>query len=310
LTLADGAATIRTMNITTMLRDATARPVSPVELARRWRRAVVTVEGAWPKALGPGHNLARLVRGAWKDVLHGSASPDARMKPPLPCSWQPPCAHDVLFLERREKEAKADRGEVFALPYVLAVDRDGDSLVATLTLFGHAAAWSGPAREALVLSMRKGIASTAGTPIAIDALSSRIDDHVGVDHPDRAARAGLVFVQPYLPVSGTPEPTRFFSDLRSRLRRLAPWHGVAIDETTWPSLEAAWDRLDVSGEWRGPAGFTHKGKRFSGWTGRLSIAGDLMPLLPLLAIGESAHVGQKAAVAGFGRYRLSIDNAI
>ena len=95
------------------------------------------------------------------------------------------------------------------------------------------------------------------------------------------------------------------------MRGVARWQDFDL-EIDWHDYLAAAERLRLDGNHLRVAGWERRTRRqygeripVVGFTGPLELAGDLTLFLALLAIGETTHIGNQAAL-GMGRYALSL----
>lgn len=277
-------------------------------LAQRWFHHQIRVFCRRPKGLDLGPALPGRLRGGWGRQLMAGASAEALAG--HPCHWQPPCAFDVLFRSRPNLG-----GLEMPKPYVLTAEAMGEDIAVTLTLFGFATDWCDSAAEALVRALRQGITTGDGRCLPLEPIERAIAAGEAVAVPEGARRVVLRFATPLQLRRGEAmiaEGPALMSSLANRVSGLARWQDARAD-ADWRGLKAAAAELryDLSG--LRPVVWQRKSSRqpgralpMAGLTGAVTIEGALDPFLPLLALGETAHVGSHAAI-GLGRYTLHID---
>jgi hypothetical protein len=298
------------------LLDPAAR-VPLAELPAHWVTATVEATVPGHGALAGDLVLMGRIRGALGRVLMDGASRAAIAG--RPCDFDPPCALDVLFRE----QARTGKHGV-PKPWVLALDRHGLDLVVRITLFGFAIDWAGAVGQALATALRRGVdfRERAGgghdrlflPPPEVSHLAIR---EAGVAMPRPRDTVLLDFLTPLDAAGDDPldRPASVVGRLARRIGLMARWMDVVID-ADWPALAAHWNALPCD-----PAGLARETldsrsgrqrddrtggrRRFARplLSGTLAIGGDLVPVWPLLVLGETCHAG-RGGTAGLGRYRL------
>jgi hypothetical protein len=253
------------------------------------------------------------LRGALGAALAMTASTEARAG--HPCPWQPPCALDVLF----RRQGRITPGLELPKPYVLALFPDGADLVLRLTLFGLATDWTEMVAEALVRALRGPL--SLGASLAI--VDRRYWSEEGVGVPEARSALIMAFATPLqlrprrraADEAGAGEGgfVSLMMSLGNRLSGLARWHDALL-EADWQALKAQAAGLEVRPLTRVPVGWQRYSRRQRRWIPAagvetvLLVQGELDPagpLLHLLVLGESAHVGSHATL-GQGRYELLV----
>ncbi len=115
--------------------------------------------------------------------------------------------------------------------------------------------------------------------------------------PTRLVRKGELLARFELPA--------FLQRLRERLRALERRYGSGEPAADQPEA-AEVEVVDNTTCWHEVRGYSRRQRRalpVGGFTGSVTLAGNLQPLLPLLAWGQLTHVG-KDATKGNGWYRL------
>ncbi len=300
-----------------------AETVALAELPARWfhQTVEVVVAGRGERAGDPA--LPGRLRGAWGAELMRAAS-DAALAG-RPCPWDPPCALDVLMREQGRMTA----GLMLPRPAVIRAERRGRDLVVRLTLFGFACDWIEAAAEALVAALRQGDPLRAAGPGGRDPAESvtvirarRLLSAEGLSVPAAAAAAELTLVTPLQLRRGTE--TAFdglgslVASLGNRISGLARWQDCAV-AADWRGLVAFAENLRCDAELRPVRWMRWSGRQggraipMDGLIGRIVIdggpgngpGGGLGPLVPLLALGATAHAGSHAAL-GLGAYDLTL----
>lgn len=286
-------------------------PADAVPLAAlpgRWFRQRVELLVAGHADAARDAALTGRLRGAWGRALMRGASAEALDG--RPCPWDPPCALDPLFREQGAITARL----VVPRPYVLAARAAGGDLLVQLTVFGFACDWIEAAAEALVAALRHGEPPPLGRPAV--PLGRRVVTEDGVAVPDPGAGpAVLTFHTPVAFRTGgdlsAPSARTLISGLGNRVSGLARWQDAAVS-ADWRALaeHAEGLRFDAAGltlkQWsRRSARQEGRAIPLAGWTGRVLLAGDLEPVLPLLALGATCHAGSHATL-GLGAYTLTM----
>ncbi|MBK8906692.1 MAG: CRISPR system precrRNA processing endoribonuclease RAMP protein Cas6 [Rhodospirillales bacterium] len=283
-------------------------------LAMHWRRTFLVFVCARPEALEEGPWLAAALRGAWGRQLlamaaheHQGARHRRRADP-----FGRASALEVFFREHAHLTPRL----AVPKPFVIAIESDAGAVRITLTLFGVAGFWRRDARDAMMAAL------AAGLPLRGDGrLRRRYDltdvywgrsESVSVPEP---ARQVLLRLRTPLCLRASGAIENNLDDLGmslvNRLSGLARWQGVRID-TDWGGWRERSKRVRATLD---HAGF-HAGRRHSsaqpgreiphvGLTGTIRLEGPLGPFMPLLALGETAHAGARAAF-GFGAYELLV----
>ncbi len=283
-----------------------AETVALADLPGRWfhQRVELLVAGAGAEAADPA--LVGRVRGAWGRALMRGASAEALAGDA--CPWDPPCALDVLFGDHGMLTPRLP----LPRPYVIEATAVGADLGLGLTLFGLACDWADGAAEALTAAVRHG----APCPLRHHApviAGRRLSTFERVAVPDAAGLATLTFRTPVQFRSGSetrqPSARTLISGLGNRLTGLARWQDARVDGP-WLELAEAAEALAYQDDLTPAAWTRHSGRQdnrrilVEGLAGRITLAGDLAPFLPLLALGATAHVGGRASL-GLGGYDVS-----
>lgn len=285
-----------------------ARRVDLRSLSESWfdQDARVRIEGFGGLARHP--DVPGTVRRHWGAALMKGASSEAVAG--RPCPWTPPCALDVFF---REQLRRGRDG--LAKPFVITTDRQGDDLVVVLRVFGLAGDWMPAALERLIEALAhfefpwKRLGEDGFLP-KLKIADAKVTGLTRVETP-AARAAGLDFLSPMDATGEDPldVPASVIGRLARRIDALARWQDALID-VVWDDLATYWRALDYDAgglervairKW---SGRQQRLAEDPGVLGRLGIAGDLAPVMALLALGERTFIG-RGAVSGFGRYRLS-----
>jgi hypothetical protein len=293
-----------------------AEPVGAVtfaELAGLWRHVTITADADLPTDFDDGPGLPARVRGAlgWALVDRRATGADAR--------HGRPAAHDVLF----GAHGTWAPGLTVPKPYVLACRVAGVRLSVGITLFGFAVAWAGEVTAALLAALDRGIALGPGLRVraSIRPDSVAVSRREGVAVPpllaDPALRglptASLVFRTPAEVRRGdgllTDGPA-LMGSLANRISGLARWQDLRVVDD-FAGLARVWAAASYGTDRLRPAGWSrHTSTRpgvpidMRGVIGPLDVSGPVDRLMPLLAIGETCHLGSQAAL-GLGRYDLA-----
>lgn len=284
-----------------------ARTVALTELPAEWFHSIVEVRCRGAAAWGADAQAAGKLRGTWGGQLKASASREAVAGEP--CPWQPACAFDVFF----RTQGWMTPGLEIPKPYALALLRDGQDLIVRLTLFGFASDWTEEATDALVRACRavpgrlevidrrywseEALAEAAASESLVLAFETPLE----IRHKEgaRADAAGSSFTLKSL-----------VATLANRVSGLARWQDAAL-VTDFRALTEQAVVLPVQVLDHLPDRWRRFSRRQGQWIpmgGRrlvVLIEGDLAPLMPLLAIGETCHAGSHASL-GLGRYTMLV----
>jgi len=284
------------------------RQLTLSELAGQWFHALVAVRAIGAASLAHEPRAPGWVRGAWGEQLKHAASAEAVAG--QPCPWQPPCALDVFF----RCQGHVTPGLEIAKPYTVGLAADGGDLIVELRVFGFATDWLETAADALVRSLRQGIRALDGRQgLTVTSRQTQVFD--GLELPPAAPALALEFQTPLLLRRDDPSAPlmpSLIASLGNRISSLARWQDAGIT-ADWPAIKVAAHALASHEQFEPYAGHDRssgrqQGRRIpvEGQRGTLRLAGDLEPLLPLLAIGQTCHAGSHAAL-GQGRYRIAVN---
>ena len=274
-------------------------------IAQAWCDQTVTYRlsgGTRLARSGLGGHLRRSFLGA---LGRGASSAAQNNKP---CTWDPPCALDVFLRE----QFRGARGDGLPKPYVIFTDVAGDDLLVSLRVFGVANDWFNVAAEALLVGMREILPCQRLFGCDLPPVAERRVELVsGLSVPEGLSSVSVEFLTP-VDVEGKGGPTEpsLLSRLLRRVDGLARWQGLALSPDHGRSLAGLIGELDyqrsslVRDSYSSPNRKSQQ-RRHKTMTGVLVATGPLVPILPILAIGERCHIG-RAAIEGLGRYRMVI----
>jgi hypothetical protein len=280
-------------------------------LPDQWRRTLLVFRCQRPPGLEEGPWLAMALRGAWGRQLltmavaavggDNAADPFGRAQ-----------AVEVFF----RTQAHVTRQLAVSKPFVIRVIFGPRLLTVQLTLFGFAGFWRPQARDAMLAALAQGLPLREGGRLRVPY--PVVDCHWGraetVAVPEPAAEVLVRLRSPLclraaLPIENNLDD--FAMSLVNRLSGLARWQGVRI-ETDWSGWRDLAKALRItiveSGAYATRRFSTAQPGRampYAGVLGAFTIAGPLAPLMPLLALGETAHAGARTAF-GFGAYDLLV----
>lgn len=284
------------------------RQLTLSELAGQWFHALVAVRASGAGVLAHNPRAPGWVRGAWGEQLKQTASAEAIAG--QPCTWQPPCSLDVFF----RRQGHVTPGLEIAKPYTVGLAADDGDLIVELRVFGFATDWLESAADALVRALRQGIRAPDGSQ-GLTVADRQTQVFEGLEIPPAAPRLALEFQTPLAlrrDEPSAPLMPSLIASLGNRVSSLARWQDAAI-AADWPAIKATAQALASHEQFEPYAGHDRssarqQGRRIpvEGQRGTLRLAGDLDPLLPLLAIGQTCHAGSHAAL-GQGRYRIAVD---
>lgn len=271
-------------------------------LTHHWRHTTICVDAFLPPHFDDGVGLPARIRGAlgWA-LLDGAGKPRRRGGA---------SAYEVLFGEHGEHLPR----HPIPKPYVLAVTVSGVRLTVRLTLFGFAAAWAEDVRAALLSALEGGIALFTGARVraSIQADEVRIARAERITIPPATLSMVVLFRTPVSVRSGetlVADGARLVRSLINRVSGMARWQDLEVveDDTldrAIASLQFDISRLRVEVWKRHSTRTPTKPLPMRGLIGAMEISGDLEPLMPLLALGATCHMGSQAAL-GLGRYELA-----
>ena len=269
------------------------------ELPAQWRCTMIELRACRPRGLEDGPWLEGALRGALGHALAGLPPPAPGLVPPLALLFS-----SQSMLTRRLPVPK---------PFVVEIDRDGRDLVLRLALFGIAGRWRDLLLTGLLAALDGGITlrETGGrrVPVEITAATWWRTERVPV--PEPPDRAILRFATPLRlratgPLSSSPADLVFA--LVERAAGLARWQGllVAPDWSGWRDLgktiHADADAMRPT-SWQRRSSLQARSFTMAGLLGDLVIHHPPEALMPLLALGATAHVGAHTSL-GLGRYTL------
>lgn len=281
--------------------------VSLTDLAEGWHMARIVVLCERAGDLARDVATVAKIRGGLGRRLHDAASQPARAG--KPCPWQPPCAWDLLFNDA------GSLGPSLAIPapFVIALDRVGQDLAVSLTLFGIAADVAGEVAAALVESLRNGLDESGDRRRPLSPIAREIGMAVGVPLPTHGGTLLLDFVTPLALRQGQEihaDPASLILSLGNRVAGLALWQGarLALDAS---ALKIEAERLAQLAEWSEArarhwhSGSQAQGRRMplAGLVGQLTLPVASEDVTTLLALGAECHAGARTT-KGQGRYRL------
>jgi hypothetical protein len=282
--------------------------LKPAALLELWRRVTIVVRCARPPQFDGGPGLTGRLRGAfgrrlWDAAIltHLPADPAGRTALPL---------YDLLFGEHGRQIGGSRRPK----PFVLGAELRAGGIEVTLTLFGFAGFWFAAAAQTLCEALEAGIAiaDQARVRARLRVSEYRIERIEGVPPPAAGGAVRLHFATPFVVAQGgalTLAPAALIASLANRIRGLARWHDLDLD-MDWPKTLARAAELTLTEPrltpWLWDRRSTRSGPRaipMRGLSGAFTLSGDLAPFLPLLAIGETTHLGS-GTTFGLGRYVL------
>lgn len=306
------------------------------ELQQLWQHEEIVVVCHRPHDLEEAPDLAQRVRGALGNALEELCQFSLRRSDP----FQRETAYELLFSWPNPLiETPYGRREL-AVPFVVLTDIIGQEVRIVIRLFGGAGIHLRWVEQAVVDALQEGVSlRRGGTRVSFEIISSlwvRFDG-ASRDWLEGAGSATIKILTPVIIRSGGKSPKKRgkFSEplspdrheriasqglrlepqavLRSAVARafaLAPWMGFnlsaerahlddAIAKITYPTS------ADIHPEdW---VRFSKRGGRdpipVHAYSGELSIAGKLGPLLPYLELAELGFVGASCA-SGFGRIKF------
>jgi hypothetical protein len=303
-----------------------AHEVSIEALAAAWFQTDITLTlgpSALPVWAGdPG--IADRVRGALGRALMEGASAQALAE--QPCTWDPPCSHDVLWNGKGSVRAGVDIPKPFRLSVWPSADA---ALCVTLSLFGVASDWAEPAAEALVRAFRGGLSLDGGPRRGWEVVNRTIaaapplppSPFPASSVTSREAGVVLAFHTPFAPRRGDQQaldPLALLTGLSRRAEGMARWHdahlqvqGQALADAA-AALSADTTMLRSCPRLRPPNRGRAVGIPLDGQIGPYALTGPddaLAQVWPLLTLGTAFGAGSRTSL-GYGGYHLSALTAI
>jgi hypothetical protein len=268
-------------------------------LPQVWRRTVLTVFAKSPLGLAHLYSLPHRIRGAFGHALMRAEGDEATQ------------ALELLFGETHEWRP----GAQLPRPFLIECDQQPGMLELRLVLFGVAGRWRDVAFDAFVSGLESGIAiderpGAARRPFVVEAAEwSRTE---AIDVPSGGMALRLSF---RTPLQLGPRHTlgmRYPDIIVSAAERaagLAIWQGFRVEPELGRWRDIA-KQLSFNDEGLRPVTWERRsgaqGGRLigmAGLVGHLDIIRPPESILPLLALGETMHVGGGSAL-GLGRYDL------
>jgi hypothetical protein len=287
------------------------------QLPAEWFHSVIVLRCRGMQALADDPAVPGKLRGAWGRQLHLAASAEAQAG--QPCPWRPACAYDVFFRTQGHVTPALE----IPKPYVFGLFGDGADLVVRLTLFGFATDWTEAAAEALIRACRDKLSlgrlldvtdrafwSEEGVAVgeAVSALLLAFETPLNIRRKEAPKVGRQIAAGHGQPEDGDIGFETLATSLANRVSGLARWQDAAVDADFRRLKELARGcRTQVAD--RVPEGWRRFSRPQQQWikmSGRrrlMLIEGALGPFMPLLAIGETTHVGSHVSL-GMGRYAL------
>ena len=279
-----------------------AAPPTPAgldDLPGQWRRTVIELGLARPRGLEDGPWLEGAVRGALGHAL-------AHLPPPGPGL---PTPQALLF----QSQAMLTRRLPVPKPFVIEIDRTGRDLTLRLVLFGLAGRWRRELLDGLLAMLDAGLTlrEAGGMRVPFQPLAAAWWRTERVAVPEAPDRAILRFTTPLRlrasgPLGTTPADLVFA--MVERAAGLARWQGLLV-EPDWSGWRNRGKTIGADSRAMRPLAWERRsslqGKRFAmaGLLGDLVLHNPPEALMPVLALGATAHVGAHTSL-GLGRYEL------
>lgn len=274
------------------------------ELSLQWRHKVITVVAHRPRDFDDGPSLPARIRGAWGRALFMLAIEGRSPRPGAPS------AAATFFGDMGDW----CHGLPLPKPFTIQVDCRGETLIVQLIIFGFATFWLNDAVEALLRSLQGGINLRFGSPVRASIVpeSYKVTDVESLLPSPRAYEARLFFQTPLcirrdqtLQLDGAS----VLLSLAHRVAGMARWQDVAVDQQLSAMKKKILDLKIDMGEMELRTWDHFSSRRpglptpLNGLIGSMSVCGDLGDVLPILAMGQSCHVGSRASL-GLGRYQF------
>jgi hypothetical protein len=275
------------------------------ELAALWSVRSVRFVCARPALMQDYPELSMRLRGAWGHKL-------AEMGPVERRGFSMPRPYEVLFAPL----GKWASGLEVPKPAVIRGWIDGEALIAEVHLFGWGDVYLDQAAAALAAALEEGVSLGSGVrqrvPVEVVDAGERACGLVEV--PGQAGSAVLSFRTPVVVRNVgrlRQNPTAVLKSLLLRVSGMARWQGYDL-QADWRALheriealtidvldldDTAWERHSIR---RGDSAIP-----MHGLLGKLRLSGNLIPLLPFLAIAETCNTGSHAAL-GLGWFDLAV----
>lgn len=310
--------------------------ISVRDLQQLWQHDDIVVVCRRPHDLEEAPDLAQRVRGALGNALDELCLFSARRPDP----YERETPYELLFSWPNPLIETAYGRRELAVPFVILTDIIGQEVRVVVRLFGAAGVHLRWVEQAALDALQAGVSlRRGGTRVSFEIISVQWVRFDGASRNwlERAGGATLKFLTPLIIRSGgrSPKPLEGFAEplpinrgkqrvtqglrlepqavLRSAVGRafaLAPWMGFnlgaeaamideAIARITFPSTAEIhpedWVRFSKRGG--------NDPIPVHAYAGKISIAGELGPLLPYLELAEIGFVGASCA-SGFGRIQV------
>lgn len=277
--------------------------IAAVALPQHWRQTDIRAVCRRPREFDGGPTLGGRIRGALGHALAAVAAAPPASAARRRALWGWPSAFAALFA--------AEWGSGRTPPYAIAAEEMKNSIHIRIALFGFAAMWAPEVKTALVQAMSAGIAIAPEAPVRTPLTVESLEVQTPTLSPVLPTRDALLLLHGLLQIrsdqSLTYSAQAFVDSLCNRMVALARWQDLAltIDDTS-----AMATNLTLSFEPPRPYGWTRRSSAqpgreipMIGTRGRLTLSGQLEPLMPFLRIGEVAQIGGRTTT-GYGYYEL------
>lgn len=251
--------------------------------------------------------VANHVRRRFFPALAAGASPAAQAN--APCTWDPPCALDVF----RREQLRTSRGIGLPKPMVVFVRLDGSFIQVTLRVFGVAIDWFPAAAEALVAGLRTVPWRERFHMPPPKIVDRDIETMQGLEQVPPQRRVTLLFESP-ADIGGKVDHRSIGRSLLGRLLLrvdgLSRWQGYMLPEAYTRHITTSLDHLHFDESHLVRESYLSENAKSQSRVdpvvaGRLTLEGDVAPILPILQIGTRTLIG-RGAREGLGRYNLEV----
>ena len=269
------------------------------DLPGQWRRTVIELGLARPRGLEDGPWLEGAVRGALGHALAGLPPPAPGLPTPL----------ELLF----QSQAMLTRRLPVPKPFVIELDRNGQQFTLRLVLFGTAGRWRELLLTGLLAMLETGLTlrEAGGRRVPFEATSAAWWRSERIVVPDQPETAILRFTTPLrLRATGSlsTDPADLVFALVERACGLARWQGLRVTPP-WSQWRDLGKSLTADSSTMRPTSWQRRSSLQAKRFGMAGLLGDLVlhhppqALMPVLALGATAHVGAHTSL-GLGRYTL------
>ncbi len=252
------------------------------------------------------HLLLNALRGALGDQLLTVASMASRAG--ASCTWQPPCALDLLYRSRQI----GNSGLSVPTPFVLELERTGEGLCIIVRLFGLSVDWMPGVADACTRMLQQPIHPRGHGEVEFH-LDRRVVTEAVFPMPDDVDQFSGVVLELVTPLDYRAKagkvinPVSILTGLLNRVTGMARWQGLDVVADV-QALKSQAVALSCDMNAIEPMTYRRWSGRQARWIegnairGTIAFQGELDTWADVIAVGALLHAGRRAS-AGYGRYR-------